>query len=49
MPVGSSYLFCAQSLLSPTQSTKKTSMFTEVIKYYGVSYLPDCKKVQEQK
>lgn len=48
MPVmGSSFLcVCAQSLLSPTQSTNKTSVLTEVIKSDGVSDLPDCQKVQ---
>lgn len=41
--------FCAQSLFSPTQSTNKTSVFREVIKYCGMSNLPGCQKDLKQK
>lgn len=47
--VGSSNFFLFTDFTQPWPSTEKTPMFTDVVKYHGVSNLPDYQKDQEQK
>lgn len=47
--VGSSHFFFIHRFYSALAKHRKTPMFTDVIKYHGVSNLPDYQKDQEQK